>query len=154
MASPRVESLVNNRAHWLSLFSATVHLIIGISGLFDIGPQFLPPSWVIISRVPGGDWIYPLLWTLTGIVAIFGVKYPFALRLGFRMSAILFLAWGIAGIPAWLTGIGGNIQGVAANLFIAGCALVLSYYVSAGVRSDKIDKQVEKLADQINHSGD
>lgn len=137
------------------MFSASVHLIIGLSTFFEVGPTFLPPSWVIIYRyIPGGEWIYPLLWIITGVIAAFGARFPFGLRLGFRMSAFLFLAWATAGIPAWITGIGGNPQGIAANLFIAGCALVLSYYVSSGLRSDKIDKQVERLAEQINHSGD
>lgn len=146
---------MNNRAHWLSLFSASVHLIIGLSTFFEIGPRFLPPSWIVIYRyVPGGEWLYPLLWIATGVIAGFGARFSFGLRLGFRMSTFLFLTWAIAGIPAWLMGIGGNPQGISANLFIAGCALVLSYYVSSGIRSDKIDRQVERLADQIHHSAD
>lgn len=133
------------------MFSASMHLFIGLSTFFELGPTFLPPSWIIIYALPGGGWIYPLLWIITGIVSLFGAHHPFALRLGFRMSMTLFLMWGIAGIPAWLTGIGGNPQGISANLFIAGCAWVLSHYVSIGVRSDEIDKQVEQLAEKINH---
>lgn len=136
------------------MFSGVIHLFIGLSAL-SFGSQFLPPSWAIIYKyAPGGFLIYPSLWVLTGITALFGVRYPGHLRIGFRLSSFLFLAWGLAGIPSWLIGTGSNPQGIAANLFIAGCTLVLSYYVSAGVRSDKIDKQVEKLADQINHSAD
>lgn len=144
---------MNNQAHWLSLFSALMHLLIGLSVLLHVGPQFLPPSWLVIyAYVPAGQWVYPGLWVMTGIVAAIGIREPSALRLGFRMSSLLFLTWGTAGIPAWLTGLGGNIQGLAANFLIAGCLWVLSHYVSIGIRGDEINEQVVRLAEQVEEA--
>lgn len=141
---------MNTKAHWLSLFSGLMHLIIGVTAL---GSQFLPPSWVIIYKyIPGSDWIYPNLWIMTGITALFGVVYPRHLRIGFRLSAALFFMWGIAGIDAWLEKVGGNPQGFLANLFVACCLWVLSDYVTSGVRSDKIDRQADRLKTQIDDS--
>lgn len=137
---------MNTPAHFLSLFSAIMHLIIGLSGLFNIGPRFLPPSWVqLYSIIPGTEWAYPTAYVLTGIVAVIGVKRPSALRWSCCMSAMLFFVWGLLGIYSISQGTGGNIQGSAANLYIAGAALVLAYYVRVGTRSDRIDKKAEKL---------
>jgi hypothetical protein len=121
-------------------------------------PRFLPPSWQVIYMVlPNGwDWIYPALWTLTGLVALAGVRWPGALRWGFRMCAFLFLSWALAGIPAITLHLGGNLQGVAANLFTAGLAWLASYYVGVGVRGDRINAKIAKLgrqAEEIANGG-
>jgi hypothetical protein len=143
---------MNARAHWLSLFSAIAHLTIGLSELFRIGPRFLPPSWQVIYLILPDklDWLYPALWALTGVVAIFGIRWPAAVRISLRLSSALFLTWGIAGIPAMTLGLGGNIQGAMANVFTAGCALVLSYYISLGVRGNQINAQVVRLAEKVH----
>lgn len=142
---------MNFRAHWLSAYLAISHLTIGLSELLHVGPRFLPPSWQVIYRIlPNGwDWVYPELWVLTGLVGLAGIRWPTALRIAFRMSAVLFLSWAVAGIPALMLGLGGNIQGSAANAFTAGCAWVLAYYVKQGVRGNQINVQVSRLAEQV-----
>lgn len=147
---------MNKYARWLSAFSAITHLIIGLADPLSAPlnlpfPRFLPPSWQVIYMVlPSGfDWIYPALWIATGIVAMSGVWRVDALRWGFRMSSLLFLSWAIAGIPAMTLGLGGNIQGVSANLFIAGLAWLSHYNVGVAERSDKIDVGIAKITDQI-----
>ncbi len=146
---------MNSWSHWLSLFSAGAHLTIGLPELLKIGPRFVPPSWLLIySLLPGWEWLYPALFVLTGLVAAIGGWHPVALRLAFRLSSIAFLLWGIAGIYAWHAALGGNIPGSAANLYIAGAAWVLAHYVSIGERSNRIDKQVARLGEQVRQAGE
>lgn len=147
---------MNSRAHWLSALVAVTHLLIGVGGLLDIGPHFLPPSWqVIYSVLPASlAWLYPALWTLAGVVGVLGIWLPTALRIGFYLSAALFLAWGLAGIPAMILGLGGNLQGTAANLYTAGLAWLTTYYVSVGVRGDAINVQVVRLAEKVQQAED
>lgn len=142
---------MNKRAHLLSAFAVLAHLIIGIADPLNLPySQFLPPSWQVMYRLlPNGfDWVYPALWIMTGLVALAGVRWPTALRWGFRMSSLLYLSWGLAGIVAMVLELGGNIQGSTANLYIAGTVWVVSYYVGVGERADKIDVEVVKLAEQ------
>lgn len=142
---------MNTQAHWLSAFAAITHLTIGMSELTRIGPRFLPPSWQVIYMVlpDGFDWTYPWLWAMTGVMFMAGIVSPRVLRLGFRLSALLFLSWGLAGIPAMALGLGSNIPGTVANIFTAGGMWVLSHYVRLGVQGDATNAQVVRLAEQL-----
>lgn len=138
---------MNSPAHWLSLYSAIMHLTMGLAGLFNID---LPPSWVQLYKlIPGSEWVYPGAYILTGVIAVVGIQQPSALRWACCMSAILFLIWGSLGIYSMLNGTGGNIQGSAANFYIAGAALVLSYYVSVGVKGNRIEQQISNIKEMV-----
>lgn len=138
---------MNSPAHWLSIYSAIMHLTMGIAGLFHFG---LPPSWAqLFILIPGMEWIYPGAYIMTGTIAIVGIRQPTTLRWACCMSAVLFFIWGSLGIYSILNLTGGNIQGSAANFFIAGCQLVLAHYVSVGVQSDRISKKTEKLLEVV-----
>lgn len=139
---------MNSPSHWLSLYSAIMHLTMGVAGLLHIG---LPPSWAqLYALIPGSEWAYPVGYVLTGLVAALGIRRPGALRWSCCMSAGLFAVWGTLGIVSMSRGTGGNLQGAAANFYIAGAALVLAYYSSVGTRSDRIDQQVEKLKEKVD----
>lgn len=148
--------MINLRAHWLSAFAALIHLTIGLADLLSLFPRFLPPSWQVIYMLIPDGWerIYPVLWTVTGLVALAGIRWSGALRLGFRMSAVLFLSWGVAGIQAMNLGLGGNIQGSTANVFCASLAWLASYYVGVGERSDVIDVKIAQIANQVRTNED
>lgn len=138
---------MNTPAHLLSLYSAIMHLTMGIAGLLRIG---LPPSWAqLYVLVSGADWIYPIAYILTGVTAAIGIRQPSALRLACCMSAILFLVWGVLGIISLSRGTGGNIQGAAANFYISGAALVLAYYVSVGEKGNRIEQQISNIKGMV-----
>lgn len=147
---------MNVRAHWLSFFSALMHFTIAVPELFRIGPRFLPPSWVVVYAWLPDDlwWLYPGLFALTGVIMLGGIRWAWALRLGFQLSSFCYLIWGLVGLEAYHRGIGGNIQGSAANLYIAGAAWVLAHYVSAGVKVDHVNEQVARLGEEVQHVAD
>lgn len=143
---------MNTPAHWLSLLTAFVHLTTGMSQLLRIGPPFLPPSWVTIySIVPGIDWLWLGLFTVTGVIALVGIRRPDALRFSCWLAASLALTWGLVGLFNTARGApGGNIPGSLQNLQLAGAMFVLAYYVSKGVRGDRIDRQIGRLSEQMD----
>lgn len=132
-------------------------LTIGLAEPLHIAyiPRFLPPSWqVIYMWLPNGwDWIYPAAWTLTGLVALAGIRWVFMLRAGFFMAGLLFSSWSIAGIPAITLNLGGNVQGSMANAFTAGLCFLVAFYVRRGERSDKIDVQIARLGGVVRQVG-
>lgn len=135
---------MNTFAHRLSAFSAIMHLIIGLSEIVLPAPRFLPPAWAAVYLIlPDWGWrFWPGLFCLAGIVAAVGFKKAGALRWGFRLSALCFLIWSLAGVYSWWAGTGSNITGIAVNLYVTGGAFVLSHYVRLGVRSDKINQKI------------
>lgn len=145
---------MNLRARWLSAGAAGLLLIIGLAEPLHIAyiPKFLPPSWVVIYMVlPNGwDWIYPALWTVTGLAALAGVRWVFWLRAGFFMAGCLFASWAIAGVPAITMHLGGNVQGVAANAFTAGLCFLVAFYVKRGERSDRMVKRMAEVVYQAD----
>lgn len=144
---------MNSPAHWLSLFSAIMHLTIGLTELFRIGTRFLPPSWAqIYALVPYGEWLYPSTFVITGVVALGGVMHSDALRWGWWMSAAIFAAWGIAGLYAYSLGAGGNIQGSFSNFLLAGCEAALGYYVSVGTQSDRVNQISKELLEKVEQT--
>lgn len=145
---------MNSRAHWLSALVAVTHLLIGLSGLFNIGPTFLPPSWQVIYLVlPNSlDWLYPALWVVAGVLSLLGIRSLRAMRAGFYLSSALFLIWGSAGIPAMIMGIGGNLQGISANLYTSGLAWLVTYYATMGQRGNEINTELVKLDEKVHQA--
>lgn len=141
---------MNSPAHLLSIFSAIMHLTIGLTELLRIGTRFLPPSWAqIYVLMPYGEWLYPSTYVVTGVIAIIGIWQPIALKVSCYLSAMVFMLWGLAGLYAYSLGAGGNIQGSFANIYLSGAMLLLAYYVSVGTQSDRVNQISKELLEKV-----
>jgi hypothetical protein len=147
---------VNKWAHRVSLFSALGHLAIGLPELFQIGPRFLPASWVIIYEfLPDRlEWFWPMLYVVTGIFAAIGVRCPRTMKIAFLLSALINFIWGSVSLYGWTIGRGGTIPGSFTYWYLSALQFVLAYYVTFGQRVERVEKKAEELLviiDDVEH---
>lgn len=148
---------LNRPSHRLSAVVAILLVIIGLTEPLQLPvPRFLPPSWqVIYLLLPNGfDWLYPAAWTLAGLVSVAGFRWAGPLRWGFRLTAMLFFSWGLAGIPAITMKLGGNVQGVSANLITAILAWNASYSVGVAEHGDEMNAGLVELDRKVHEASE
>lgn len=142
---------MNRYAHLMSLLAGILHMTIGLPEILQIGPRVLPIAWAIIDNAlpPWLWWLYPGLFTVTGVVAIYGAFNTGPLRIGFWLSALCFGIWGCVNLYAWWTGQGTTIPGSCAFLLLSGYALVLAAYIGPAERSDSLSAHIESVVNKL-----